>query len=57
MKNGAVSAVLEPNGSERGIIETVSGMDSRLWELRERIRNGEMIPDRQSSVKMVGVRA
>ena len=57
MKNGAVSAVLEPNGSERGIIETVTGMDARLWELRERIRNGEMIPDRQSSMKMIGVRA
>jgi len=57
MKNGAVSAVLEPDGSEHGIIETVTGMDARLWDLRERIRNGEMIPDRQSPAKTPGVRA
>ena len=57
MKNGAVSALLEPDGSERGIIETVTGMDARLWDLRERIRNGEIIPDRQSPVKTMGVRA
>ena len=43
MKNGAVSKVIEPDGSERDLINTVAEMDSYLWELRERIRNGEKI--------------
>lgn len=43
MKNGAVSAVLEPGGSEREIVGTVTDMDAFLWDLREKIRNGEMV--------------
>jgi ABC-type lipoprotein export system ATPase subunit len=57
MKNGAVSAVLEPKGRESGIIATVTDMDSSLWDLREKIRAGDMIPDRQSSLKKTGVPA
>jgi ABC-type lipoprotein export system ATPase subunit len=43
MKNGAVAAVLEPDGSERDIIGTVSGMDAFLWDLREKIRTGGIV--------------
>jgi len=45
MKNGAVSGVLEPGNRERDIVGTVSGMDAFLWDLRERIRGGELIGD------------
>jgi ABC-type lipoprotein export system ATPase subunit len=45
MKNGAVSAVIEPDGSEREVISTVAGMDAYLWDLREKIRGGELIDD------------
>lgn len=51
MKNGAVSAVLEPKGRESGIIATVTGMDASLWDLRERIRAGDLISDRQPPAK------
>lgn len=51
MKNGAVTAVLEPKGSEQGIIASVAGMDSALWDLRERIRRGELIPFPRSPTK------
>jgi ABC-type lipoprotein export system ATPase subunit len=51
MKNGAVSAVLEPKGRESGIIATVTGMDGTLWDLRERIRAGDLIPDRLTPAK------
>jgi len=51
MKNGAVTAVLEPKGCEQGIIASVAGMDSALWELRERIRRGELIPFPRSPPK------
>ena len=61
MKNGAVSAVLEPKGRESGIISTVTGMDATLWDLREKIRAGELIQDRQipskTTVKKTGVLA
>ena len=43
MKNGAVATVLEPDGSERDIIDTVAGMDVFLWDLREKIRSGELM--------------
>jgi len=43
MKNGAVVAVLEPGEREREIIGTVSGVDTFLFALRERIRCGEVI--------------
>ena len=45
MKNGAVAGVLEPGNRERDIIGTVSGMDAFLWDLREKIRGGELIGD------------
>ena len=45
MKNGAVAVVLEPGNRERDIIGTVSGMDAFLWDLREKIRGGELIGD------------
>lgn len=45
MKNGAVAEVLEPGDRERDIIGTVSGMDAFLWDLREKIRGGELIGD------------
>ena len=45
MKNGAVAGVLEPGDSERDIIGTVSDMDAFLWDLREKIRSGELIGD------------
>jgi ABC-type lipoprotein export system ATPase subunit len=43
MKNGAVSAVIEPDGSEREVISTVAGMDAYLWDLREKIRSGDLV--------------
>ncbi|MGA2917290.1 ATP-binding cassette domain-containing protein [Methanoregula sp.] len=57
MKNGAVSAVLEPKGRESGIIATVTGMDTSLWDLRERIRAGELISDRQPTAKTTAKKA
>jgi ABC-type lipoprotein export system ATPase subunit len=43
MKNGAVTGVIEPNGSEREMISHISGMDAFLVDLRERIRAGDLI--------------
>ncbi|OPX62649.1 MULTISPECIES: ATP-binding cassette domain-containing protein [unclassified Methanoregula] len=43
MKNGAVTAVLEPGGTERDMVLHVSGIDAFLVELRERIRAGDLI--------------
>lgn len=57
MKNGAVSAVIEPKGREKEIVATVTGMDASLWDLREKIRAGELFPDRQTSAKKTGVPA
>ncbi|HVP97120.1 ATP-binding cassette domain-containing protein [Methanoregula sp.] len=60
MKNGAVFAVLEPDGSEGEIIGTVSGMDSFLWQLREKIRSGDLVGNRKgirSAPKKTGIPA
>ncbi|MGB8220055.1 MAG: ABC transporter ATP-binding protein, partial [Methanoregula sp.] len=60
MKNGAVAGVLEPGNRERAIIGTVSGMDAFLWDLREKIRGGELIGDSgtaPASSKKAGVSA
>ena len=57
MKNGEVSAVIEPRGRESEIITTVTGMDASLWDLREKIRGGELIPDRNAATKKTGVPA
>ena len=43
MKNGAVSAVIEPDGSERAVTSTVAEIDAYLWDLREKIRNGDRV--------------
>ena len=43
MKNGAVTGVLEPDGSEREMVSHISGIDAFLGELRERIRAGDLI--------------
>lgn len=51
MKHGAVAAVLEPKKRERSVVALVSDMDAILWDLRERIRAGKLIPDRPDSVK------
>jgi len=57
MRNGAVSAVLEPQYREREIISKVSGMDAFLWDLREQIRRGDLITTSQDSPKKTGVYA
>jgi len=60
MKNGAVLAVLEPDGSEGEVIGTVSGMDSFLWQLREKIRGGELVGNGEgprSTPKKTGIPA
>nr|WP_319375019.1 ATP-binding cassette domain-containing protein [uncultured Methanoregula sp.] len=55
MKNGAVAAVLEPRGHEQEILNTVFGMDSFLWDLREKIRHGDLISGEQELPKKTGV--
>lgn len=57
MRNGAVACVLEPHGIEREIIATVSTMDTFLWDLREKIRTGELIEGRQESAKKIVIPA
>lgn len=43
MSNGAVLKVLEPCEREKAIITRVSEIDALLWNLRERIRAGDLI--------------
>jgi ABC-type lipoprotein export system ATPase subunit len=43
IKNGAVTGVIEPDGSEREMVAHISGIDAFLGELRERIRAGDLI--------------
>jgi len=43
MKNGAVTGVLEPCGSEQPMVSYISGIDAFLVELREKIRDGDLI--------------
>lgn len=57
MKNGAVAVMLEPGSRERSVITKVSGMDSFLWDLRERIRSGDLIQERESPLIKIGVHA
>ena len=45
MRNGAVVAVLEPDGQERGTIGRLAGIEAFLRDLRDRIRSGELIGD------------
>lgn len=55
MRNGAVSAVIEPRDQERGILDALSGMDSFLWDLREKIRRGDLISGPQKRNGKPGV--
>ncbi|MDD3135695.1 MAG: ATP-binding cassette domain-containing protein [Methanoregula sp.] len=57
MRNGAVAAVLEPGNRERSVIAKVSGMDAFLWDLRERIRGGDLIQERDVPAVKIGVQA
>ncbi len=43
MKNGAVEAVLQPNGTEREALQKVIELDSILCRMREEIRAGKLI--------------
>jgi ABC-type lipoprotein export system ATPase subunit len=49
MRNGAVASVLEPGEREREIIAKVSGIDSFLIDLREKIRNGDLLGESTES--------
>jgi len=51
MKNGAVECVLEPQGREHEILSTVAGVDKFLWDIREKIRGGELIAERPQPSK------
>ena len=43
MRNGAVTAVLEPGDAEADALEAMAAMDARLHAIRERIRAGELL--------------
>jgi ABC-type lipoprotein export system ATPase subunit len=43
MKNGAVTSVIEPRGTEQEMVSHISGIDAFLGELREKIRAGDLI--------------
>jgi ABC-type lipoprotein export system ATPase subunit len=43
MRNGAVTAVLEPGEAEADALGVVSAMDARLHAIRERLRAGELL--------------
>jgi len=45
MRNGAVVAVLEPDGQEREMIGRLSGIEAFLRDLRDRIRSGALVND------------
>lgn len=45
MRNGAVVAVLEPNGQEREMIGRLSGIEAFLRDLRDKIRSGALMGD------------
>ncbi|WP_321506261.1 ATP-binding cassette domain-containing protein [uncultured Methanoregula sp.] len=45
MRNGAVETILEPNGCEKKILSQISGMDSFLSRMREKIRAGELLKE------------
>ena len=51
MKNGAVAAVLKPDGRERQIAAAVSAIDAYLGELREMIRSGAIMDDGSALAK------
>ena len=53
MKFGAVVRVLEPGDSEKEMISQISGIDSFLGDLRERIRAGDLVGDESFPEKRV----
>ena len=57
MRNGAVVAVLEPDGSERELMGRVSGIEAFLRDLREKIRSGSPVSDEGRGQAKVAVPA
>jgi hypothetical protein len=57
MSNGAVVSVLEPCEREKAIVARVSEIDGFLWNLRERIRSGDLIANDDVFPEEVGVPA
>jgi len=57
MSNGAVVKVLKPGTEEQKMIARVSDIDSFLWNLRERIRAGDLIGDEESIREEIGALA
>jgi ABC-type lipoprotein export system ATPase subunit len=53
MKNGAVSRVIEPEGKESLMISHMEGIDAFLWDLREKIRSGEIIGDKEKAGRVI----
>jgi ABC-type lipoprotein export system ATPase subunit len=45
MRNGAVVAVLEPDGQEHDMIGRLSGIEAFLRDVRDRIRSGALVGD------------
>jgi len=45
MANGAVKAVLEPDGSEEAVLKKVTEIDLYLSSLRERLRSGDVLSE------------
>jgi ABC-type lipoprotein export system ATPase subunit len=57
MRNGAVATVLKPGRREKAVVARVSEVDALLWNLRERIRSGELIEDEGAFEELIGVPA
>jgi ABC-type lipoprotein export system ATPase subunit len=57
MSNGAVVKVLEPREREKATIARVSEIDDLLWDLRERIRSGDLIGEEDAIDEEIGVPA
>jgi hypothetical protein len=57
MSNGAVVKVLEPREREKATIARVSEIDALLWDLRERIRSGDLIGEEDATDEEIGVPA
>jgi len=57
MSGGAVATVLEPGERERATIARISEIDGLLWNLRERIRSGDLIDEEDEVAEEIGVPA
>lgn len=51
MKNGAVQKILTPGAEEKPALLQVAQMDAEMMKLREKIRNGELLPGKLSQVQ------